>query len=145
MHPRRRLALDRSHEIRELLRRLDAEEEVGVVRDAADLDRRRAERPRDSSEVRVKPVPPFGVDERAALLGGEDDVHIEAVVGRSHRSLRGAGHCGMPTTMRIDPRSFEARELRGFAGERRGKEILPSKRDAKCLFSRWRSSGLARG
>ena len=80
MHPARRHRFHRADDIREAMRRPQADEQMNVVVNATDRLRDSAEVAHDAAEIRVQPFTPRGDDEWAAFLRAKDDVIVEREV-----------------------------------------------------------------
>ena len=85
--PLRRCLFQIAHKVREAVGGFQADEQMHVVGDSADALGRASEAARSSAEVVVECIAPLRNDQWATLFRGEDEVIMEAGVGRRHRAL----------------------------------------------------------
>ena len=84
MHPHRRSLLELPHEIRETTRGLQSDEQMDMVRHAADALRKAAESIDGAAQVLVKLITPCCIDQRRAVLGGKNDMVMQGEKRRRH-------------------------------------------------------------
>src|ERR1051325_5486958 len=88
MYPRRRCFFQLTHEIRQAMSSFQANEQMDMIRDAADALRKSAEAGNGPAQVFVQPRTPFGGDDGFAVFGSEHQMIMQAQVGRSHATLQ---------------------------------------------------------
>jgi len=97
MHPDGRCLLQLPHEIRQAVSGLQPHQQMHMIGYAADTLGIPAKSSHGASEVFVKAISPCDVDERSAILRGENDVVMQSKERRGHNdtswlaSLRDAG------------------------------------------------------
>ena len=74
--------LDVAKEIRETVRRAQSHQKMHVIRSATDSLRDGPRGANSTSNKSMEAIPPLVGDERPAILGAENNVHVQAQVQR---------------------------------------------------------------